>query len=187
MVDVTAICISISFCIRIRCIASPSMTCISILPVTPWEATLGASVEVPTLAGEVRLKIPPGTAAGQKLRLAKRGLPKPHGGEGDLFAIVQIAVPTVGERARAGAVQRACGYFHIQSAGSFQVRRCRMTADDFEADTLWLDTHHEITYQRAYADDRSIDDRVALSSSSMARSRRSMSMRRRGDFMDDAY
>jgi curved DNA-binding protein len=50
----------------------------------------------------VRLKIPPGTAAGQKLRLAKRGLPKPHGGEGDLFAIVQIAVPTVvNERERA--------------------------------------------------------------------------------------
>jgi len=72
------------------------------LPVTPWEAALGASVEVPTLAGEVRLKIPPGTAAGQKLRLAKRGLPKPHGGEGDLFAIVQIAVPTVvNERERA--------------------------------------------------------------------------------------
>ena len=63
---------------------------------------LGTSVQVPTLAGSVRLKVPPGTRAGQQLRLAGRGLPKPHGGEGDLFAIVQVAVPTVtGERERA--------------------------------------------------------------------------------------
>ena len=40
----------------------------------------------------MRLKIRPGTQAGQQLRLAKRGLPKP-GQEGDLYAIVQIAVP----------------------------------------------------------------------------------------------
>ena len=63
------------------------------LPVAPWEAALGASVEVPTLGGPVRLKIPPGTNTGQKLRLAKRGLPKRREGEGDLFAIVQIVVP----------------------------------------------------------------------------------------------
>jgi len=72
------------------------------LPLAPWEAVLGTSVQVPTLAGSVRLKIPPGTRAGQQLRLAGRGLPKPHAGEGDLFAIVQIAVPTAaGERERA--------------------------------------------------------------------------------------
>jgi len=65
------------------------------LPLTPWEAALGAVVEVPTLGGSVRLKVPPGTHAGQKLRLARRGLPKPSAGEGDLFAIVQIVVPTV--------------------------------------------------------------------------------------------
>ncbi|MGH8321889.1 MAG: DnaJ C-terminal domain-containing protein, partial [Gammaproteobacteria bacterium] len=63
------------------------------LPLAPWEAVLGASVEVPTLGGTVRLKIPPGTQAGQQLRLPKRGLPKPRSGEGDLFAIVQIVVP----------------------------------------------------------------------------------------------
>src|SRR5204863_303384 len=64
------------------------------LPLAPWEAVLGTSVQVPTLAGTVSLKVPPGTHAGQRLRLASRGLPKPHAGEGDLFAIVQIAVPT---------------------------------------------------------------------------------------------
>ena len=85
--------ISISHCTRILYLD---------LPVTPWEAVLGAAVEVPTLAGPVRLKVPPGTHAGQKLRLPKRGLPKPHDGEGDLFAIIQIIVPTVlSERERA--------------------------------------------------------------------------------------
>lgn len=71
------------------------------LPLAPWEAALGATIEVPTLGGAVNLKIPPGTAAGRKLRLAKRGLPRPGGGEGDLYAIVQIVNPTVlGERER---------------------------------------------------------------------------------------
>jgi curved DNA-binding protein len=65
------------------------------LPLTPWEAVLGATVEVPTLAGAVRLKIPPDTHAGQQLRLAKRGLPKTNDQAGDLFAITQIVVPTV--------------------------------------------------------------------------------------------
>jgi curved DNA-binding protein len=63
------------------------------LPLAPWEAALGTTVAVPTLGGAVRLKVQPGTFAGQQLRLAKRGLPKPHGGEGDLYAIVQIVIP----------------------------------------------------------------------------------------------
>lgn len=80
------------------------------LPLTPWEAALGAVVEVPTLSGSVHLKVPPGTHAGQKLRLARRGLPKPASGEGDLYAIVQITVPTVlNERERALFKQLADG------------------------------------------------------------------------------
>jgi curved DNA-binding protein len=63
------------------------------LPLAPWEAVLGATVEVPTLGGPVHLKVPPNTRAGQQLRLSKRGLPRPKGGEGDLHAIVQIVVP----------------------------------------------------------------------------------------------
>lgn len=63
------------------------------LTLAPWEAVLGASVEVPTLDDAVRLKVPAGTRAGQKLRLAGRGLPKPRGGAGDLYAVVQIVVP----------------------------------------------------------------------------------------------
>ena len=71
------------------------------LPLTPWEAVLGATVQVPTPGGAVQLKVPPGTQAGRKLRLGGRGLPKPpHArgkGEsdaaGDLYVLVQIVVP----------------------------------------------------------------------------------------------
>ncbi len=80
------------------------------LPLAPWEAVLGATVQVPTLGGAVELKVPPGTQAGQKLRLANRGLPKPHEGAGDLFAIVQVAVPgVVSEKERALFRQLADG------------------------------------------------------------------------------
>lgn len=63
------------------------------LPLTPWEAALGGSIEVPTLAGAVNLNVAPAINNGQQLRLGKRGLPKPGGGEGDLFAIVKIVMP----------------------------------------------------------------------------------------------
>lgn len=72
------------------------------LPLAPWEAALGASIEVPTPAGSVRLKIPPGTNSGRKLRLSGRGLPRRGEGAGDLFAIAQIVVPDApGEREQA--------------------------------------------------------------------------------------
>jgi curved DNA-binding protein len=63
------------------------------LPLAPWEAALGATVEVPTPAGAVNLKVKPGTSSGQKLRLTGRGLPTRDGGAGNLYAVVQIAVP----------------------------------------------------------------------------------------------
>ena len=63
------------------------------LPLTPWEAALGGSIEIPTLAGAVNLNVAAGTNSGQLLRLGKRGLPKPGGDEGDLFAVVKIVLP----------------------------------------------------------------------------------------------
>ena len=63
------------------------------LPLAPWEAVLGTTVRMPTPGGPVDIKVPAGTPAGRQLRLPGRGLPKPRGGAGDLFAIVQIAVP----------------------------------------------------------------------------------------------
>jgi len=62
------------------------------LPIAPWEAVLGASVEVPTLAGPVVLNIPSGARAGQKLRLKGRGLPGKTAG--DQFVVLEICVPS---------------------------------------------------------------------------------------------
>ena len=60
------------------------------LPLAPWEAALGAEVEVPTLDGTVLLTIPAGTRAGRKLRLRGRGLADGHS---DIYALVHIDVP----------------------------------------------------------------------------------------------
>jgi curved DNA-binding protein len=65
------------------------------LPLAPWEAVLGARVQIPTPGGAVELNIHPGTGAGRKLRLGGRGLPGPGGAAGDLFAVVRIEVPAV--------------------------------------------------------------------------------------------
>jgi len=64
------------------------------LPITPWEAALGSTVDVPTLDGSVRVKVHAGAKAGQKLRLAGKGLPKPAGGHGDLYSVLQIVAPS---------------------------------------------------------------------------------------------
>jgi curved DNA-binding protein len=58
------------------------------LAVTPWEAALGATAEVPTLSGTSRVKVPAGSSCGRKLRLRGEGL-----GNGDLYASVSIKVP----------------------------------------------------------------------------------------------
>ncbi|MDX6601334.1 MAG: curved DNA-binding protein [Solirubrobacterales bacterium] len=71
------------------------------LPVTPWEAALGATVEVPTLDGTVKLKVPAGSSSGRRLRLKGEGMPGPGKQKGDLFATVQIVVPKkLGKRER---------------------------------------------------------------------------------------
>ena len=64
------------------------------LPVSPWEAALGAEVPVPTLDGNARVKVPPGSSSGRKLRLRGQGMPGSGGTPpGDLYAVVTIAVP----------------------------------------------------------------------------------------------
>ena len=63
------------------------------LPITYPEAALGAKVPVPTMHGEVTLKIPPGTESGKTFRVRGRGAPKPGGGKGDLLVTVQVRVP----------------------------------------------------------------------------------------------
>ena len=71
------------------------------LPVAVHEAILGARVDVPTPTGRARLKIPPGTAAGRRFRLAGQGIAGPEG-PGDLVVTTAIVVPTtIAERSRA--------------------------------------------------------------------------------------
>jgi curved DNA-binding protein len=63
------------------------------LHVSPWEAVLGAEVQVPTPSGPVTLKVPPGSQTGQKMRLRGKGMPNPKGGAGNLIAVINIMVP----------------------------------------------------------------------------------------------
>jgi len=60
------------------------------MELAPWEAALGAEISVPTLDGRVNIKIPAGTASGQKLRVRGRGLGK----DGDLIVVTKIVVPS---------------------------------------------------------------------------------------------
>ena len=61
--------------------------------IAPWQTVLGDQIIVPTLEGNARLKLPPGTQGGQRFRLRGRGLPGVSGQRGDLYVIVQISVP----------------------------------------------------------------------------------------------
>lgn len=63
------------------------------LPLNLAEATLGATVPVPTLDGEVELTVPPGTPSGAKLRLRGKGIKPASGTPGDLFAVIKIVTP----------------------------------------------------------------------------------------------
>jgi curved DNA-binding protein len=63
------------------------------LPLAPWEAALGTSVAIDTPGGEAKVRVPPGTSSGRRLRLRGRGLPNPRGRPGDLYAEAVIKVP----------------------------------------------------------------------------------------------
>lgn len=63
-----------------------------VVPLAPWEAALGAKVEIPTLKDSILMTIPAGSQAGQKLRIKGKGLvSKQH--TGDLFAVIKIVMP----------------------------------------------------------------------------------------------
>jgi curved DNA-binding protein len=69
------------------------------LPLSPWEAALGASIKVPTPSGTIDLKIPADSQAGKKLRLKGRGIPAKKAG--DLYLELQIVLPSAdGHKAR---------------------------------------------------------------------------------------
>lgn len=66
------------------------------LPITLYEAVLGAKVRVPTLEGAVELALPPGTSSGRTFRLKGKGFPAKDG-KGDLLAAVRIVLPEGGD------------------------------------------------------------------------------------------
>ncbi len=76
------------------------------LPVTVGEAMLGATVDVPTPDGTVKLKVPAGSQSGKKLRLRGKGVPAMKGGErGDFYVVLEVHVPPDGSEATRAAVE----------------------------------------------------------------------------------
>ncbi|MEU3889722.1 J domain-containing protein [Streptomyces sp. NPDC029041] len=64
------------------------------LPVTPWEAALGATVPVPTPGGgTAKVTVPAGSSSGRRLRLRGEGMPNPRGADGNLYAELRVMVP----------------------------------------------------------------------------------------------
>lgn len=87
------------------------------LPVAPWEAALGATVTVPTPLGRVELRVPAGSKAGQKLRLKGRGLPSQP--PGDLYAVLQIALPSADSAAHEKAYRAFADAFDFDPRAAF--------------------------------------------------------------------
>ncbi len=86
------------------------------VPIAPWEAVLGAKIQVPTLEGSVEMTVPPGSQNGQRLRLRGLGLNRRRGGRGDEFAQLQIVVPP-----NPSASERAL-FEQLARESSFQAR-----------------------------------------------------------------
>ncbi|MFC9343967.1 DnaJ C-terminal domain-containing protein [Streptomyces sp. NPDC057020] len=90
------------------------------IPVTPWEAALGATVPVPTPGGgTAKVTVPAGSSSGRRLRLRGEGMPDPRGGDGDLYAELRVVVPpTLGDREREL-------FEELAATSSFDPRRTR--------------------------------------------------------------
>ncbi|OLZ65268.1 molecular chaperone DnaJ [Streptomyces amritsarensis] len=90
------------------------------VPVTPWEAALGATVPVPTPGGgTAKVTVPAGSSSGRRLRLRGEGMPNPRGADGDLYAELRVVVPpTLGEREREL-------FEELAATSSFDPRRTR--------------------------------------------------------------
>ena len=85
-----------------------------VLPVAVHEAALGARVDVPTISGPARVRIPPGAQSGQRFRLRGRGAPSPQTGEpGDLVVDVRIVLPRLLDE-RSKELIRELGRIHTE-------------------------------------------------------------------------
>ena len=102
------------------------------LPVTPWEAALGADIEAPTPTGRVELKIPAASVNGRKLRLRGRGLPTTVAGRlpGDFYFVLRIVQPDAGSDAARSAYAALASAF-----ASFKPRAPLVHENGFVAPT----------------------------------------------------
>ena len=83
--------------LRIRMVPHPlfdveAHNLIITVPLAPWEAALGTSLEVPTLSGKIKLTIPANSQTGQRLRITGKGLVRKDG-RGDLYALLKVVMP----------------------------------------------------------------------------------------------
>jgi DnaJ-class molecular chaperone len=81
------------------------------VPLAVHEAALGTRIDVPTLDGSVRLRVPPGTQSGQTFRLRQRGVPMPDGSRGDLVATARVVLPPILDQ-RSRELLREFGTLH---------------------------------------------------------------------------
>ncbi len=63
------------------------------VPITVTEAALGAIIDVPTIDGPTKIRIPPGTQTGQRLRIKGRGARMPDGSRGDEYVLIKVVIP----------------------------------------------------------------------------------------------
>jgi curved DNA-binding protein len=89
------------------------------LSVSPWEAALGATVELGTLDGTAQVKVPAGSSCGRRLRLRGEGMPRSASSRGDLLAEVRIVVPPKLTRSERKAFEQ------LASTSKFDPRRRR--------------------------------------------------------------
>ena len=81
------------------------------MPVTPWEAALGARIPVATLGGTVEVSVPAGAQSGQKLRLKGRGLPGKPGG--DHYVELRMVTPPANDAAARDLYRRMAEQFNF--------------------------------------------------------------------------
>jgi molecular chaperone DnaJ len=105
------------------------------LPVTFAEATLGADVKVPTLDGQVTMRIAPGTPSGKVLRVRGQGVKADSGGrngkkDGDLLVTIDVQVPDSLDERQRGAVESLAGAFEADPrAELFEKQHNRRSSD----------------------------------------------------------
>jgi len=88
------------------------------IDLAPWEAVLGAEIVVPTLDGSIKVRVPPGSAAGKTLRIKGHGLPQGREkGRGDLYVRLEIALPVHLNEAERAAWES------VRAASSFNPRK----------------------------------------------------------------